>query len=263
MTNLSIFTKNSSENSNDKSVGSHRLGFSFEKRFEQVIQKKKLSKDYQFFGIWIAQNLGDTKNIPLFIRLAKNQDKYLLEHAVSYTKDYPNARSRTHLFLWFLKGKLKKVKSEELILKSQKRRVKKSKVDRVELIGKKFETIPDYRKLLEDQKNIENFFVKENIENETQILNPKDYLFDKLNNTRKFENNILKNYYLNIFKFDIFADKTNLAIDIIDERDLSLSKKAYFESKKKFALKNNLKYILVDAGEITSNYSKVLMRIIK
>src|SRR5688572_27495330 len=108
MTNLSTFTKNSSTKpSND--LDKNRLTFSLQNRFEELAKKRRLTKPYQVFGIWIAQNLGDTKNIPLFIRLAKNQDRILLESAVSYIKDYPNARSRTHLFLWFLKGKMRKI----------------------------------------------------------------------------------------------------------------------------------------------------------
>lgn len=94
-----------------------------------------VTKPYQFFGIYIARILDDFKNLPLYIKLAKEQDKNLLDAAISYIKDYPNPKSKRNLFLWYIKGKLKrkkltssgnkKIKQLNLFKYSAKRRIKR------------------------------------------------------------------------------------------------------------------------------------------
>jgi hypothetical protein len=83
-----------------------------DKKSTDFVKKKNITKPYQFFGVYIAQNLGDFTNIALYIRLAKYQDRALLEQAISYLKDYPDAKSKHKLFMWYLKGKLKKMPSQ-------------------------------------------------------------------------------------------------------------------------------------------------------
>lgn len=289
MTNLSIFTKNSSTKQNNSLP--QKISFSLEQRFKDLAKKRRLTKPYQVFGIWIAQNLGDTKNIPLFIKLAKNQDKILLESAVSYVKDYPNARSRTHLFLWFLKGKLKKIDksiNQQIDKKKRenKKNLKKEKFNKVELIddavipsrvegsgSSKLNKLQSEAKnqilnkssfstqTFQDDKLIEDFFSKSKIEKPEQITDPKKYLFEKLSTTKKYSNKLQENFYSGIYKFDIYSNDYNFVIDIIDERDQNLAKKNYFEAKKTFAFQNKIKYYIFDADEITGSVIKVLKRI--
>lgn len=118
MTNLSLFTEKLQEKSNLK--GFSKFSSILDKRSEEFVRKKNISKPHQFFGVWIAQNLGDFENISLYIRLAKYQDRALLEQAVSFVKDYPDAQSKHKLFLWYLKGKLRKVEVRRKKVKQRK-----------------------------------------------------------------------------------------------------------------------------------------------
>jgi hypothetical protein len=114
MTNLSLFTEKLEEEIQSNTAFGSIKGISkfssvLNTRSQTVIRKKNITKPYQFFGVWIAQNLNEFDHLPLYIKLAKYQDKGLLEKAVSYIKDYPDAKSKHKLFLWYLKGKMKKM----------------------------------------------------------------------------------------------------------------------------------------------------------
>ena len=125
MKNSSIFTGDLQGNSITKSAIKDIL----EARFGLNFNKKKYVKfSYQYLGLRIAYDLDDTSNIPLYIKLAREQDKTLLESAVSYVKDYPNPKSKKGLFLWFLKGKLKPTKSSSKRSKGAKSGTPKRKV---------------------------------------------------------------------------------------------------------------------------------------
>ncbi len=120
MTSLSLFTENSPEKtSKDLKKGFFKFSSVLDKRSVEFVKKKNITQPYQFFGVWIAQNLGDFTNIALYIRLAKYQEKGLLEQAVSYLKDYPDPKSRHKLFMWYLKGKMKKMPSR--VVKKKKK----------------------------------------------------------------------------------------------------------------------------------------------
>lgn len=108
ITNLSLFTEKSPEKK-IQNKGFVKFSAVLDHKSQEVIKKNKLTKPYQFFGIWIAQNLGEFDYLPVYIKLAKYQDRVLLENAVSYVKDYPDAKSRHKLFMWYLKGKMKKM----------------------------------------------------------------------------------------------------------------------------------------------------------
>jgi hypothetical protein len=106
--NLSLFTEKSPEKTIHSSGGFVKFSAVLDLKSQDIIKKNKLTKPYQFFGIWIAQNLGEFDYLPVYIKLAKFQDRILLETAVSYVKDYPDPKSRHRLFMWYLKGKMKK-----------------------------------------------------------------------------------------------------------------------------------------------------------
>ncbi len=86
-----------------------KFSFAITPKSEEVAKKKNISKPHQFFGLWIAQSLNEYKYLPLYMKLAKYQDRALLEQAISYLKDYPDAKSKHKLFMWYLKGKLRKM----------------------------------------------------------------------------------------------------------------------------------------------------------
>lgn len=69
---------------------------------------KNLSREFQFYGCELCEDLGDTKHYSLYIKLAKDIDRVILEQARSFVKDYPNAKSKPKLFMW----KVKQLKTE-------------------------------------------------------------------------------------------------------------------------------------------------------
>ncbi|MBI5448954.1 hypothetical protein HY948_01405 [Candidatus Gottesmanbacteria bacterium] len=72
------------------------------------LEDKYISREFQSFGIYLAEELGDYKHKALYIRLAKTVPRAILEKALSFVKD-ANAKSRGRLFMW----KMKKLKSGE------------------------------------------------------------------------------------------------------------------------------------------------------
>lgn len=73
------------------------------------VQDKYISREFQSFGIYLSENLNDYKHKSLYIKLAKNTHRSILERALSFCKD---ARTTTPnkgaLFMW----KLKQLKDE-------------------------------------------------------------------------------------------------------------------------------------------------------
>lgn len=75
---------------------------------------KNLSTEFQHYGVFLAENLGDTAHYSLYIKYAKNYERALLEEALNYAKGYTSAKSKARVFMWKLKqlkelSKLKKV----------------------------------------------------------------------------------------------------------------------------------------------------------
>lgn len=64
---------------------------------------KNLSKEFQVYGVYLAETLDDTKRYGLYIKLAKNVDRQLIEDALNYTKGYYSAKSKARVFMWRLK----------------------------------------------------------------------------------------------------------------------------------------------------------------
>jgi len=76
---------------------------------------KYISRDFQAFGIYLAEELEDYKHRSMWIKLAKTNHRAVLEKALSFTKD-ATADNKIGLFLW----KLKQIKSDAAS-KSQKK----------------------------------------------------------------------------------------------------------------------------------------------
>ncbi len=69
---------------------------------------KYVSREFQTFGIYLAENLDDMKHKSLYIKLSKTMHRSLLEKALSFAID-SNARNKGALFMW----KLKQLKLEQ------------------------------------------------------------------------------------------------------------------------------------------------------
>ncbi|MBU0576047.1 hypothetical protein KJ707_00665 [Patescibacteria group bacterium] len=63
---------------------------------------KYISREFQDFGYRLAAELDDLEHKSLYIKLAKNEDRGLLEAARSFVIDADHARSKPRLFMWKL-----------------------------------------------------------------------------------------------------------------------------------------------------------------
>lgn len=75
----------------------------------QQKEDKYISREFQQYGVELAEALGDTKHKALYIKLAKETPRGLLEAAKSFVIDAENAKNKGALFMW----KLKQLKSEK------------------------------------------------------------------------------------------------------------------------------------------------------
>ncbi len=64
---------------------------------------KNLTKEFQVYGVYLAETLGDTKHYSLYIKLAKIEPREMLDTALNFCKDYASAKSKGRLFMWKLK----------------------------------------------------------------------------------------------------------------------------------------------------------------
>lgn len=71
------------------------------------IKDKYISREFQSFGIHLAEELDDYKHRSLYIKLAKTVHRSILERALSFCVD-SNAKNKGALFMW----KLKQIKEE-------------------------------------------------------------------------------------------------------------------------------------------------------
>lgn len=72
------------------------------KRFDKK-EDKYIAYEFQKYGYDLAEELGDLKNKSLYIKLAKETSRGLLEAAKNFVKDAYNVKSRPKLFMWRLK----------------------------------------------------------------------------------------------------------------------------------------------------------------
>jgi len=63
---------------------------------------KHISREFQSYGMHLAEELDDYKHRGLFIKLAKTHPRPLLEKAFTFAVD-SNAKNRGALFMWKLK----------------------------------------------------------------------------------------------------------------------------------------------------------------
>lgn len=68
-------------------------------RFDPV-EDKYISREFQKYGYDLAEELNDLKHTSLYIKLAKDYPRILLERARSFVKDANNAKSKPRLFMW-------------------------------------------------------------------------------------------------------------------------------------------------------------------
>jgi len=70
-------------------------------RFDPV-KDKYVSREFQTFGLRLAEELDDYKHRSLYMKLAKTIHRSILERALSFAVD-SNAKNKGALFMWKLK----------------------------------------------------------------------------------------------------------------------------------------------------------------
>lgn len=73
---------------------------------------KNISTEFQQYGVFLADQLGDVKRYSLYIKLAKTMPRHILDEALTYTKGYTQAKSKAKIFMWRLK-QLKDLEKEK------------------------------------------------------------------------------------------------------------------------------------------------------
>ncbi len=74
----------------------------------QIDEDKYISREFQQYGYELAEELGDLEHKSLYIKLAKEESRGLLEAAKNFVKDAANVKNKGALFMW----KLKQLKGE-------------------------------------------------------------------------------------------------------------------------------------------------------
>lgn len=64
---------------------------------------KYVSTEHQSYGLRLAGKLDDKKRLTMYIKWAKTKPRAVLETALSFVSDYPNAESKSKLFMWKVK----------------------------------------------------------------------------------------------------------------------------------------------------------------
>ncbi len=80
------------------------------------LEDKYISREFQAFGVHLAEKLQDERRKSLYIKLAKTLPRPVLEMALRFVVD-SNARNKGALFMWKLKelGVLGKKKTASVI----------------------------------------------------------------------------------------------------------------------------------------------------
>ena len=89
-----------------------------------IIQGRSITSDhrnkheFQAYGNRLAEEFNDLRHRALYIKLAKTEDRNLLEAAREYVMGAENITQKGKLFMWKL-GELKKTQKENLTEKSE------------------------------------------------------------------------------------------------------------------------------------------------
>ncbi|OGH21484.1 MAG: hypothetical protein A2958_01490 [Candidatus Levybacteria bacterium RIFCSPLOWO2_01_FULL_38_13] len=65
------------------------------------LEDKYISREFQSYGIYLAEQLDDYKHRGLYIKLAKTIHRSILEKALSFAQD-SSAKNKGALFMWKL-----------------------------------------------------------------------------------------------------------------------------------------------------------------
>jgi hypothetical protein len=83
------------------------------------LQDKYISREFQAYGIYLAEKLNDHRRKALYIKLAKQIHRSVLDQALRFVLD-SNARNKAALFMWKLKEMGAFKSNSKLKMKSSK-----------------------------------------------------------------------------------------------------------------------------------------------
>lgn len=95
-------------------------------QYQPADDKGYISQEFQDYGYRLAVELSDLKHKSLYIKLAKEVDRSLLEQARRFVIDAHNAKSKARLFMWKLK-QLRGDKDDSKKAKSSSSKTKQTK----------------------------------------------------------------------------------------------------------------------------------------
>jgi hypothetical protein len=73
------------------------------KRLDAEEHHRYITQEFQDYGYRLSVDLGEVSRKAMYIKMAKNKPRELLERARSYVIDYPQAKNKGKLFLWKVK----------------------------------------------------------------------------------------------------------------------------------------------------------------
>lgn len=68
------------------------------------LEDKYISREFQKYGYELSRELGDLRRKALYIKLAKEVPRNLLDEARGFVKDAGHVKSKPRLFMWKLKS---------------------------------------------------------------------------------------------------------------------------------------------------------------
>lgn len=74
---------------------------------------KYIKHEWQLFGFKMSEFLEDPKRVSMYMKLAKNENRALLQNALDFIKD-SKAKSKSKLFMWKLKQLKDEVKAKDI-----------------------------------------------------------------------------------------------------------------------------------------------------
>lgn len=125
---------------------------------KDLVQRHKyVTQEFQDYGNRLAFKLGNPKQLSMYIKLAKDKPRALLEQAYSFAIDYPNASNKARIFLWKLK-ELEGERFENLKKKNLHKRIILLDLDGVLIEKVKLFSVRYSQQYLVDIKDMNMFF---------------------------------------------------------------------------------------------------------
>lgn len=76
------------------------------------LEDKYISREFQKYGYELAQELGDEEHKGLYMKLAKELPRALLERARNFVKDAGRVKTPGRLFMWKVTQLKKEIKKD-------------------------------------------------------------------------------------------------------------------------------------------------------